>query len=159
MRKNSKHTEVAKLKNRQAHIGKRTGEKNNKWKGDNVGYYALHAWVRAKYGKPNQCENKNCPKKSTTYQWSNVSGRYLRDKKDWQQLCASCHKVYDYKPSPFCRRGHELEVVGILIDNRGSRICKECKRNNARKYYLKNKDKIIKRITKRRRLIRSTLKR
>jgi len=159
MKKGSKHTIESNEKNRLRHLGKRTKEKNNKWKGDEVGYHALHDWVRRNYGTPTKCENTHCIKKSTKYQWSNISGKYKRDREDWQQLCVSCHKLYDYKTSPFCRKGHELKLVGIVIDNRGSRICKECKRNNAHKDYLKHKDHIIKRITERRRLLRSTIKR
>ena len=29
------------------------------------------------------------------YQWSNISGKYLRDVKDWQRLCVLCHSKYD----------------------------------------------------------------
>ena len=159
MKKGSSHSQQAKEKNRIAHLGKRTGSKNNKWKGSNVGYGALHDWVRGKYGKPTKCENKNCPHKSTVFQWSNISGLYKRNREDWQQLCVSCHKRYDYKPSPFCRNGHELKKVGILLDNRGSRICKECKRNNARIDYVKHKKQIIERVTAWRKLKRSTIKR
>lgn len=157
MKKGAKHSDEAKEKNRVAHVGKRTGKSNNKWKGNRVGYHALHDWIRDNYGRPTKCENKTCPRTSSSYQWSNVSGQYKRHKEDWQQLCASCHKKYDYRPTLFCRNGHELKLVGILVDNRGSRICKECKRVNARIDYQRHKEQIIKRVTQRRKLIRSTI--
>lgn len=157
MKKGSKHTKYAKEANRVAHLGKRKGKLNNKWKGDKVGYHALHDWIKDNYGKPTECENKNCLHKSVIYQWSNISGQYKRDRGDWQQLCVSCHKIYDYKPNPFCRNGHELAVVGILIDNRGSRICKECKRLNARNNYIKHREAIIARVSAHRKSLRSTI--
>jgi hypothetical protein len=159
MKKGSKHTLDTKIKNSDSHKGKRMGEENNKWKGDNVGYTALHDWVRGKLGKANKCENKLCLGVSKTYDWANISGEYKRDLKDWQQLCRSCHLKMDWRPKEFCRNGHLLVEVGIWIDSRGSRICKECKKENAKKDYKKNKEAIIARVTNWRRLKRSTIKR
>lgn len=159
MTKGSKHTEETKEKNRIAHLGKRTGPKNNKWKGKYVGYHGLHDWVRDNYGTPIKCDSKDCERRSTNYQWSNVSGKYKRTRDDWQQLCIPCHKKYDYRPSPFCRRGHELAVVGFLIDNRGSRICKECKKKIARRHYETHRQEIINRVDRWRKKQRSTIKR
>ena len=34
------------------------GSKNNKWKGDNVGYFSSHAWMIREYGKADECENR-----------------------------------------------------------------------------------------------------
>jgi len=157
MKKGAKHTIEARQKNRVAHIGKKTGDKNNKWKGDKVGYHALHDWIRNNYGRPRKCESKDCSHKSTNYQWSNVSSRYKRERKDWKQLCVPCHKRNDYKPTPFCRRGHELATVGFLIDSRGSRICKECKRKRVRKHYEKYKQQIIERVDRWRKSKHSTI--
>lgn len=74
----------------------RTDEQNNAWKGDEVGYGALHDWIRSKKGTPIQCSN--CGKKSKVPQmihWANVSGEYYRDLNDWIRLCAKCHKEHD----------------------------------------------------------------
>jgi len=63
-----------------------------------VGYVALHEWVRKKLGKPDVCVK--CSKsglKGRKIHWANKSGEYLISIKDWIRLCASCHKKYDIK--------------------------------------------------------------
>lgn len=76
---------------------KRSAPKGNRcwnWKGNKIGYWGVHCWLRRKYGKPNFC--KIC--KSTTekkYVWANISGKYKRDIKDYIRLCDKCHKKYD----------------------------------------------------------------
>jgi len=70
------------------------GEKNPKWKGDDVGYQALHTWVRDRLGKPKKCSH--CPA-TTNLDWANKSGKYKRDLKDWISLCRKCHIWYDKK--------------------------------------------------------------
>lgn len=107
-----KHTEATKLKMslaqrgrkvspegrenmRIAQLGKRTGALNHKWKGDNVGYLALHSWVERNLGKPSLCEN--CKTVSAKkYEWANVDHSYKRNLKDWIRLCTPCHREYDY---------------------------------------------------------------
>ena len=80
------------------------GKEHFAWKGDNVGYGALHDWVRLHLGKANHCDNKNCyyPRlnslgkimyKPKQYTWANISGEYKRDINDWHQLCQSCNKL------------------------------------------------------------------
>jgi hypothetical protein len=83
------------------------GEKNIAWKGDGVGYDALHRWLGKVLGKPQKCDNKNCkyprldarnklmqsPKR---YEWANLSREYKRIKEDWIRLCPSCHRLFDY---------------------------------------------------------------
>lgn len=76
-----------------------TGEKNNKWKGNAVGNNALHAWVKRQLGNPQKCE-KCGTDKPRIYDWSNKSGKYLRDISDWQRLCRPCHRMYDYYIMP-----------------------------------------------------------
>jgi hypothetical protein len=66
-------------------------ENNNKWKGDDVGYYGLHIWIANHFGKPKKCEKCNC-EDDKRYHWHNISGDYKRDKDDWIRLCPSCHK-------------------------------------------------------------------
>jgi hypothetical protein len=68
------------------------GEDNIQWKGDNVGYDALHDWVVRQLGKPNKCEN--CKKKRRCT-WANIGHTYKRNLEDWIRLCYSCHKLYD----------------------------------------------------------------
>lgn len=70
-------------------------EKTARWKGDNVGYFALHAWVRRKLGKPKECEFCLRTDEETNLHWANRSRTYKRDIADWISLCVSCHKTYD----------------------------------------------------------------
>ena len=73
------------------------GDTHYAWKGDKVGYFALHSWVRRTLGEPNICQhcNKIFPKNSRKLQWANKSGKYFRDLDDWLRLCVSCHISYD----------------------------------------------------------------
>jgi hypothetical protein len=75
--------------------GSTLASKNINWKGDTASYTAKHIWIKYHYGKAQSCENVDCSGVSKTYHWSNISGTYQRDRKDWQQLCVSCHKKYD----------------------------------------------------------------
>ena len=71
------------------------GEKNPRWKGDDVGYRSLHIWVENKLGKPIKC--KFCGKKGKGRQihWANKDHKYKRNIKDWIPLCSSCQGKYD----------------------------------------------------------------
>lgn len=70
--------------------------KGNAWKGDDVGYSGLHAWVYKHLGKASRC-SRDINHQSNKFEWSNISGEYKRDLSDWQELCPSCHRKYDYK--------------------------------------------------------------
>lgn len=71
---------------------KYTGEKNNKWKGDAVGYRGIHRWINNHKKKSGTC--KNCFKECRTV-WANLSHEYKRDLSDWAELCQSCNMQYD----------------------------------------------------------------
>ena len=66
---------------------------NPAWKGNNATIGSIHCWVRANFTKKNIC--LFCGKKGKT-DWSNKKHTYLRIKKDWQELCRSCHQKYDF---------------------------------------------------------------
>ena len=70
-----------------------TGIKHHNWKGEKVGYIALHDWVSLHKGKPEKCEHCNNPK--GRFEWANKSHEYKRDLDDWLRLCTSCHIKYD----------------------------------------------------------------
>ena len=70
------------------------GEKSVVWKGDDVGYRALHYWVERRLGKPKCCDFCGSLE-SKRYSWANKSGNYLRDITDWIRLCSKCHYKYD----------------------------------------------------------------
>jgi hypothetical protein len=67
-------------------------EKNPQWKGDKVGYDALHGWIRHHKPKPELCER--CKAKPPR-DLANISGKYLRDINDFEWLCRKCHMEKD----------------------------------------------------------------
>lgn len=71
------------------------GENNHMWKGNEVGYFALHAWVKRNYEKPTKCDF--CHRKRERIEWANVSREYKRDRNDFYALCKPCHIDYDKK--------------------------------------------------------------
>ena len=70
----------------------RRGENHHQWKGDNASYSAKHKWVNKEFGKPEKCFNCDSLDKLN---WANVSNQHRRDRNDWIELCASCHKYFD----------------------------------------------------------------
>jgi hypothetical protein len=72
-----------------------SGERHGAWKGDNVGYDALHDWVKRILGTPCKCTYCGLDKKERMYHWANIGHAYKRNLKDWVRLCCSCHKLYD----------------------------------------------------------------
>ena len=93
---------LRKIRAKQTHFvipSPRPNEKHHNWKGDDVGYSALHSWIRRKLGKAARCEECLTDKIPAGFQryfqWANVSGEYKRDFTDWKQLCVKCHKAFD----------------------------------------------------------------
>jgi hypothetical protein len=72
--------------------GELTENNNNNWKGDKVGYSALHHWVTRKKGKATVCSACSSCK---NVQWANISGEYKRDVNDYKALCYKHHREYD----------------------------------------------------------------
>jgi hypothetical protein len=97
------HTEESKEKIRISKLG----NKNNMWKGNSVGYNALHSWIKRHKPKPNLCED--C-KKESPYDLANISGRYLRNVKDYKWVCRRCHMIED---------GRGKEIYMYAPDNKG----------------------------------------
>lgn len=76
------------------------GENHPFWKGDDVGYHAVHDWIAKNKEKPKEC--LHCGKKPgfdsigrNKIHWANVSGEYKRDLNDFIPLCIKCHRDYD----------------------------------------------------------------
>jgi hypothetical protein len=63
------------------------------WKGDSVGYSALHCWLDNNFEKSKSCER--CGKTGCRLEWANISGKYLRDRDDFIVLCNKCHSSFD----------------------------------------------------------------
>lgn len=75
------------------------GEKNVNWKGDKVGYGALHGWVTRALGKASNC-SIDPNHKAPIYHWGNISGEYRRDLSDWRSLCPSCNRTDGVETAP-----------------------------------------------------------
>jgi len=103
------------------------GEARAQWKGEAVGYKALHDWVRRQKGKPERCES--CGTTEGRLEWANVSQQYKRDLSDWIGLCRTCHRRND---SPTCKRGHERSAENTYIDPQGYPHCRPCRNKQIR---------------------------
>lgn len=68
------------------------GKDNGMWKGNKVGYFALHHWVNRTFGKAIVCEKCSS---TLNVQWANKSYNYKRQRNDWLELCYKCHRKYD----------------------------------------------------------------
>lgn len=70
------------------------GPRNHNWKGDSIGYSALHEWLARNFAKTGTCEECRFSDVSRT-EWANISGEYRRDRADFRELCPRCHKLAD----------------------------------------------------------------
>lgn len=70
---------------------------HNFYKGDNIGYMAIHSWLYREFGKARRCENSGCKYENPKmYVWALVKGKkYERKRENFMQLCQSCHMKYD----------------------------------------------------------------
>lgn len=68
------------------------GARNPMWKGNAVGYGALHDWGRKWKPRPALCEH--C-QRVPPHDLANLSGKYLRNVSDWAYLCRRCHMIQD----------------------------------------------------------------
>ena len=77
----------------------RSGENHWAWKGDKVNKTTLHEWIAGNFGKAIRCEKcktKKIPEgRKYWFEWSNKTGIYNRDIKNWWQLCIPCHRKFD----------------------------------------------------------------
>lgn len=74
------------------------GEINTKWKGEDANYNSKHRWIQNHWDKTGTCEQCGTtpiPKKKTRLKflthWHNISGKYVRERCDWMELCPKCH--------------------------------------------------------------------
>lgn len=84
------------------------GSEHGMWKGDNVGYHALHQWVRLHKPPPDRCSQ--C-KKVGKVQAANISKKYLRDFTDWEYLCSKCHTTKDGTVKNLTHRAKKGDVL------------------------------------------------
>lgn len=133
-------------------------ETNPLWKGDKVGYNALHGWIKRHKPKSIFCEK--CGKITDKLDCANISGEYKRDISDFRWLCRKCHMEEDGRLKKLrislptrkklnglyicsickkfknkdCFNNHKTNKDGIYS------YCKECRKIKRRKRYLKTKE-------------------
>jgi len=90
-------------------------------------YWRVHQWLHRKYGSAHKCVGENCESLTNKFHWANISGKYLFDITDWQQMCTVCHGVYDR--NTHCVHGHLRKLT-----NSGKLRCFECHRASSAKY-------------------------
>lgn len=93
---------------------------NPNWKGDEVGYTALHDWLRKNFGKANKCEICKIliAKK---YEWALLKGKeYERKRENFWQLCSKCHTKYDDKCPSAWNKGRKETRPEVLKRQRES---------------------------------------
>lgn len=81
-------------KMRQSHLGKKMGENNPRWKGDDIKYGGLHDWVYLRKGFPKKCEHCGVTT-AKKFEWANKDHSYKRVLQDYIALCTSCHRKFD----------------------------------------------------------------
>lgn len=63
-------------------------------------YRNIHNWVSYNWGKANHCEKCGLNKPNgikRTFCWANLNKKYRKIRKEWKQMCYSCHKKHDMK--------------------------------------------------------------
>ncbi len=111
--KGKEHTEETK-KRISENTPKKIGIDNLSWKGDDVGYHALHDWVKRRKIKSDCCEI--CSRTNCRIEVANISGEYKRDITDFVWLCCKCHTKFDNlkKTKPYHVIGVEAKSNGYL---------------------------------------------
>lgn len=131
--KGNKHSETAKNKISASLLGK-IGNKARRWKGNKASYFAKHMWIKKIGGKASRC-SIDASHKAKRFEWSNISGKYLRKLSDYRQLCPSCHRKIDH--GNFCKKGHEYTPENTYMRKEGWRRCRACHRKVQKRYVAK----------------------
>jgi len=90
-------------------------------------YQNIHYWVTSNFGKADHCED--CLGiNAKRFSWANISHNYLRDIRDWKQLCYPCHFTLDGVTKEICGNGHLMSADNIYYDvSRNKRNCRGCR--------------------------------
>ena len=108
-----------------------SNENNHRWKGDNATKISLHKWIAKNKPKSKNCEYCNKERKLNLANMNNHN--YTRNLDDYKWLCYSCHGHMD-KNKEFCKNGHTMMGDNLIINNRGHRVCRECRKKYNFKY-------------------------
>lgn len=75
------------------------------WRGEDLGYYALHRYLRDHFPKSGVCSE--CGGSTRRTEWALIRGRsYSRDIQDYRELCRECHMIYDGQKKPNTGQRH-----------------------------------------------------
>jgi hypothetical protein len=86
------------------------------FKGDDVGYFALHRWVQRHKGKAKKCAECGSEK---NVQWANISHDYKRELDDYKEMCPKCHRRYD------------MSTLGVATKKYNLNKKKKCKKKSS----------------------------
>jgi hypothetical protein len=79
------------------------GERNPSWRGDAVGYNAIHSWLSRRHPRRGVCDH--CGKSTPTqYAFLRHPEPHTRQREDYAELCSSCHLKLDYASGQRRRR-------------------------------------------------------
>lgn len=106
-KKNPRYGKHHSLQTRQFLSKIHLGAKNSQWKGDEVGYNALHDYIRCRLAKSSRCQR--CLKETIYLDLANVSQQYLRNLNDWWWICRKCHMITDGRIEKLQQRNQSLE--------------------------------------------------
>lgn len=117
---------------------------NRNWKGDSVGYFGLHDYIRKHKSKPIDSMCEFCHVKPYR-DLANVTGQYTRDFSNWKHLCKKCHLRFDFERTgrliPVDRRCFKCGSSRTYIDKNGyhlwNSLDKEANLYQCRRCYLR----------------------
>lgn len=91
-----------------------SGNKHHNWKGGIAFYYSTHQWIYKHFIKPELCEICNLPEyydeEYGEMEWSNKTGKLIKDRMNWQYIHQSCHRRYD-RDNKIIHEGLEKSVI------------------------------------------------
>ena len=94
-------------------LKRKSGKNHHNWKGNNVGYGALHTFIKSKKKKPSQCEI--CGIKTNKLDLANKSQKYRRILSDWEYICRKCHMRKDGRILTFRLNVKPKQRVGKMM--------------------------------------------
>ena len=100
-------------------------ERNGAWKGSDIKYDALHAWINR--NKPRSMFCEKCGEVTSKLDCANISGLYKRDISDFRWLCRKCHMIEDGRLERLQESKPKREVKNNLYKCAN---CKEFKNRN-----------------------------
>jgi hypothetical protein len=107
---------------------------------------AIHQYLNRHFPKKGVCEEcgREC---KTDYAFRFHPQSYTRDRRDYRELCRSCHfkaddehRVNANREKKSCPRGHLYSGENLIVRKGGRRGCRECAKIHKRDYRVRVKD-------------------